>query len=344
MSRRTRRKRASAEGFSLSFLDAVSCGFGAIIILLVLSKIGEPRAVEQAKRDTEARLAELQEELHEIRGETEILNRELITAERQLSIEQQQIARLRGDMSEIQGEFAASKQLSEIQEILSGRLLAAQQELSEEMKRLLGRGYRRPVADATVGGIPVDSEYIIFVIDTSGSMYTNAWQLVVRKIAEVLAIYPKVKGIQVMNDMGKYMFGSYAGKWIPDTPGRRRVIVDRLRNWNVFSNSSPVEGITRAIRNFAAEDKKISIYIFGDDFSSGKVEEVLRTVERNNQRDAEGKPMVRIHAIGFPTIFMVPGVGERSGVRFANLMRVLTQENGGTFVGLNDIRPATASR
>jgi hypothetical protein len=339
MSRKARRKRESAEGFNLSFLDAVSCGFGAIVILLVLTKIGEPRALEQAKRDLEARVADLQEELHEIRGETEILNRELVSRQQQLSIEERQIARLRGDMSKISGEFAASEQLSEIQENLEGRLLAAQQELTEEMKRLLGRNYRRPKADATVGGIPVDSEYIIFVIDTSGSMFSNAWPLVNRKLAEVLAIYPQVKGIQVMNDMGRYMFGSYAGKWIPDTPGRRRIIVDRLRNWNAFSNSSPVEGITRAIRNFAAEDKKISIYVFGDEFTGGAIEEVLDAVGKYNQRDAQGNRKVRIHAIGFPTIFTAAGVGEKTGVRFATLMRILTEENDGSFVGLNTTLP-----
>ena len=39
------------------------------------------------------------------------------------------------------------------------------------MKRLQQQrgGLPRP-ADAPIGGIPVDSEYIIFVIDTSGSM------------------------------------------------------------------------------------------------------------------------------------------------------------------------------
>ncbi len=339
MSRRTRRKRGGAEGFSLSFLDAISCGFGAIVILLVLTKMGEPRALEQARRDLEARLAALQEELYEIRGETRVLNREMVSKQEQLSIEQELIARLRGDLSQIQGEFATSKQLSEVQEILEGRLLAAQQTLTEEMKRLLGRSYRRPKEDATVGGIPVDSEYVIFVIDTSGSMFTNAWPLVVQKMSEVLAIYPRVAGIQVMNDMGKYMFGSYAGKWIPDTPSRRRIIINRLRNWNAFSNSSPVEGVTRAIRNFAKDDKKISIYVFGDEFTGGSIESVLKAIERYNKKDAEGNPRVRIHAIGFPTIFSVPGVGEKTGVRFATLMRLLTQENGGTFVGLNTTRP-----
>ena len=33
-----------------------------------------------------------------------------------------------------------------------------------------------------------------------------------------LNIYHNVKGIQVMNDMGNYLFSRYAGQWIPDTP------------------------------------------------------------------------------------------------------------------------------
>jgi hypothetical protein len=42
--------------------------------------------------------------------------------------------------------------------------VAAQQELSEEMKRLQAQQvYRRPV-ESPAGGIPVDSEYIIFII------------------------------------------------------------------------------------------------------------------------------------------------------------------------------------
>ncbi len=339
MSSARNKRRNSTEGFNLSFLDAISCGFGAIVILLVLTKIGEPRALEQAQQSLETRRVELQQELHEIRGESTILDRELTALRQQLSKERQKVARLQGDFSSIQGEFASSQQLSEVQDILEGRLLAAQQSLTDEMKRLLGQTYRRPKADPTVGGIPVDSEYIIFVVDTSGSMFTNAWPLVIKKMSETLAIYPKVKGIQVMNDMGKYMFGTYAGKWIPDTPSRRRAIINRLRNWNVFSNSSPVEGITRAIRNFAKDDKKISIYVFGDEFTGGSMEEVLTTVERYNKKDAEGNPRVRIHAVGFPTIFTGAGVGEKTGVRFATLMRILTQKNGGTFVGLNTLIP-----
>jgi hypothetical protein len=332
------RRREGIEGFSLSFLDCICCGFGAIILLLVLTKIGEPRALEQARQDLDALVARLQEELFEIRGETRILNRELETRQEQLSEEQTRIARLQGDLSRIRGEFAASRQMSEVNEIVEGRLLAAQQELTEEMKRLLGRTYRRRPTDRTIGGIPVDSEYIVFVIDTSGSMANYAWPLVVQKMSQTLDIYPKVKGIQVMNDMGQYMFSRYAGKWIPDTPGRRRAILERLGGWHPFSNSSPVEGITRAIQAFAAPDKRISIYVFGDEFTGDSIDDVVRTVDEINRAGPDGSRRVRIHAVGFPVVFSEPGVREVTGIRFATLMRILCERNGGTFVGLSSTR------
>jgi len=334
----SRRGRRLSDGFSLSFLDVICCGFGAIILLLVLTKIGEPAALERSVEDLDRLVARLQQELFEVVGETNVLERDLKTRKEQLSEDQESVARLRGDLSRIQGEFAASQQRSEVNEIIEGRLLAAQQELTEEMKRLLGEAHRRPLTDATVGGIPVDSEYIIFIIDTSGSMTQHAWSLVQTKMKQTLEIYPRVKGIQVMNDMGQYMFSQYAGKWIPDTPGRRRVILDRLRGWNAFSNSSPVEGITRAIRTFAARDKKISLYVFGDEFTGSSIQEVLDTVDRINRRDAQGRRLVRIHAVGFPVTFAVAGASDYTGVRFATLMRHLCAENGGTFVALNGVR------
>ena len=337
--RRRRRGRRETEVFSLSFLDCICCGFGGIILLLVLTKVGEPRALEALRIELQGLAARLQEELYEIRGESNILNRELVSKEEQISEKRAGIARLRGDLSKIQGEFAASQELSEVSGIIEGRLLAAHQELSEEMKRLLGQSHRRQPDDATIGGIPVDSEYIIFIIDTSGSMQNYAWPLVLQKMKETLDIYPGVKGLQVMNDEGTHMFRNYAGKWIPDTPGRRKIVLDRLRTWFPFSNSSPVEGIERAIRSYAASDKKISLYVFGDEFTGSSIEEVVETVDLINREDAQGNRMVRIHAIGFPTMFSNAQFPENTGVRFAALMRELCRRNGGAFVGLSWRRP-----
>ena len=218
------KKRRDIEIFSLSFLDVICCAFGAIILLFVLSKFAEPMVIEEIRADLQLEVQRLEEELHEIRGETAVLNRELVAKKEQLSVEKKRLARLRGDLSEIKGEFAASKQYAEVQNIIEGQLARALQELTAEMKRLLKK-IPRKVAKPTVGGIPVDSEYIIFIIDTSGSMQRNAWALVQKKLAETLEVYPQVKGIQIMNDMGIYMFSQYRGKWIPDTPARRRAII-----------------------------------------------------------------------------------------------------------------------
>ena len=49
----------------------------------------------------------------------------------------------------------------------------------------------------------------------------------------------------------------------------------------------------------------------------------------------DGTRRVRIHAVGFPTVMQDTNGPGNTGERFATLMRILCQKNGGTFVGLN---------
>ena len=64
-----KKKQRNIEAFSLSFLDCICCGFGAIILLLVLSKIYDPVIYEKSEEDLQQLIALLQEELFEIQGE-----------------------------------------------------------------------------------------------------------------------------------------------------------------------------------------------------------------------------------------------------------------------------------
>jgi hypothetical protein len=331
-----KRRRRETEIFSMSFLDVISCGFGAIILLLVISKIAEPLAIEQVNADLTGVVAAMDVRLHEIRGETQILNRELIAKQEQLSEQKKKLARLQASLTQIEGEYQAARTDSATQQLIAGELEQASQELSEEMRRLLA-GYHRPVEDAVIGGVPVDSEYIIFVIDTSGSMQQFAWSMVRRKMKEILEIHPTVKGIQVLSDMGDYMFSQYAGRWIPDSEARRRAILSRLSSWAPFSNSSPAEGVTSAIQRFYAPDKKISLYIFGDDFSGGVMQDVVNTVRRINSGTKGKGSRVRIHTVGFP-VHLVQSGGLQNAARFAALMRKLAEENNGSFVGLSSLK------
>ena len=69
--------------------------------------------------------------------------------------------------------------------------------------------------------------------------------------------------------------------------------MDRLRTWNAFSNSSPVEGINKAISTFYAPDRKISLYVFGDEFTGRSIDQVVKTVEKINRMDARGNRLVQ---------------------------------------------------
>lgn len=324
------KKKRNIEAFSLSFLDCICCGFGAIILLLVLSKVYEPAILEKTKDDLNQLIAALQEQLFEIRGDTVVITRELGRVRLDTSETKMRLQTLQKELNKFQGQYELLDMDDPVLNIDEGELRAARQRLTEEMLNL--RPFRR-AADDAVGGIPVDSEYIIFVIDTSGSMQAK-WTWAEQKLDQVLNVYPRVKGLQIMNDNGSYMFPQYGGTWIEDSPQIRQEIRARMRNWQAFSDSDPSDGIIYAIETFWAPDKKISIYVFGDEFQGGGMDKVLRDIDRANPEDENGDRRVRIHAIGFPYNFT--GTPPQSSQRFAGLMRVLCERHGGTFVALTE--------
>lgn len=330
-------RRRSTEVFGLSFMDCICCGFGAIVLLLVLSKSAEPTIREEQVEELEAREAQLRELAQRTAGEKEALADEVAATRKDREAATRELAALKVMSDALQQKTTDTRSDTQVADTIEQKLAAARQSLTEEMRRLQASG-RVPRSDAPVGGIPVDSEYIVFVIDTSGSMQRYAWRAMVDTMIEVLDLYPKVKGLQVMSDEGDYLFSSYrGGQWIPDTPGRRKAVIGAIRSWRTFSDSSPVEGIERAIRAFAAPDRKISIYVLGDEFTGASIDAVVQRIRRINPKDARGIPRARIHGIGFPTQYAQGGISP-TGIRFASLMRILCQENGGAFVGLTSTR------
>jgi len=312
-----RRERRDMEIAGLSFLDCICCGFGAIILLLVVVKIRQPILLEDLGGELMETVSHLRAVLDDLFDQTDDVEQELAVTESKLSEQRPELHRAKVD---------AERLLEELEELqVSQAFLERMRDIYDHARE---RTEQQAAPSSLVGGVPADAEYIIFVIDTSGSMINFNWQNVIEKIQETLDVHPRVKGVQVFNDMGKYMFSGYQGRWIPDTDRGRKIIMRYLRNWRSFSNSSPVEGITKAIRTFAPGYDKISIYVFGDEFTGDSIQEVVDNVDRLNR----GKS-VRIHAVGFSVIDhsgQLPPTIER----FATLMRVLCQRNGGTFVAL----------
>ena len=325
------KRRESAEA-SIAFLDVISCGFGAIVLLLIIARVGDPSMMDTDDSQLINQIKDQQETLFSVRGESIQLESELKSRQQQLSDKRDAIARLQAKLASVSKQAA---QLAQSQQVEKEQLQLVLQVLTEEMQRLLGDNFQSQ--DDLVAGIPADSDYIIFVIDTSGSMQTAAWARVQREMLNILDVYPEVTGIQVLNDMGQYMFNNYQEQWIPDSPAMRNSIIDRLAGWAPFSNSSPVEGINTAIQSFYKPGRKISIYTLGDDFQGRSIRQVVKTVDQLNKANASDERLVRIHALGFPVHLREGASPSASAIRFAALMRELSYNNGGTFIGLNEL-------
>lgn len=328
-------RRRDTEVFSLSFMDCICCGFGAIILLLVLTDVDQPVVIERARESLNAQLLKLQEELFLIRGDTDDLRRELQGRITDLESERVRLARLQGDLTDVRGEFAASRSDAAVTNIVESELVAAYQELTAEMERLQRQPRRVAAPAASVGGIPVDSEYVVFVIDTSNSMVTNHWESTVSIMNEILDIYPDLKGLQVLNDQGRFMFDDGPpGTWLNDTPVLRTRIRQRLPGWRPFSQSNPVPGIETALRIYREGGRRISIVVIGDEFTGDSMQVAADRIARLNAPGS--RPRARIHAIGFPA---GAGMPPFTNVQFSALMRVVTGRNEGTFVGITTQRP-----
>jgi hypothetical protein len=323
-------RRRSVEVFSLSFLDCICCGFGAIILLLVLTDYQRPAKLEASRINLQAQIRDLQQQLEVIRGESDDLERQLQGRVDKLQQERHELDHLSGDISGLQGKYSASKQEADVTNTVESDLVAAKQKLSAEMMRLLKDHASRPATEA-IAGIPIDSEYIIFIVDTSSSMTANHWDVNLAIIDEILSLYPHVKGLQVMNDQGTYMFNGTKGRWLDDTPEQRAEIRSRAKHWHAFSQSNPVPGMEEAIRSYWAADKRVSLYVLGDEFTGDSIQAALDSIGTLNKLDANGRRPIRIHAIGFPE---GPGMSPFTNIRFSALMRLVTEQNNGTFVGL----------
>jgi len=304
--------------FSLSFLDIISCGFGAVIMLILISKTHDDVSItgQDEIRDMLNTVITLENTISEIKN----------TIESQFSKADQ----ISNEKKQLETASTQLKHKIQQQEDKQASLAGDLQGLALVESTLKQASIQTPtrtntIRDEEVGGIPVDSDYVIFIVDTSGSMQ-QIWNRVSSEIINVLNIHPEVKGFQILNDMGRSMVSGYDGKWMPDTPGRRKNVINLFDRWAEMSNSSPVEGIETALRKYAKASITTSIYVFGDDYTGSSYDPVIDKITNQNTLTSSGTRLSKIHGVGF----ISPGTTDRFGI----LMRELTKRNGGTFLAL----------
>ena len=94
-----RPRRREIEIFSLSFLDVVSCGFGAMIVLLVVVIATQKQAVEQVSSDLRGQVSASTTTRETLADENQALVRELEARKRQLAQLQQRLTVLAASSS-----------------------------------------------------------------------------------------------------------------------------------------------------------------------------------------------------------------------------------------------------
>lgn len=327
-------KRREFEVFSLSFLDCICCGFGAIILLFILSMGVSRRDISKNRAELESILQERLAAYGMLTQTRERLAGELTVKERTLEEIEQDIVRIEAMLSELR---------ERIQNEAGGdrSLLTEVEDLRKEIAAMQKKPPIEQLDASTPIGIPVESNYVVFVIDTSGSMRdpntAMLWDFVTKKFEEVIRAYPTVKGVQFLDADGRFIIGR-SGEWIPDTPSARRAIIDAVLRYQIFSNSNPVPGIVRAIRTLHKPDDpdmRMGIYVFGDEFTD-TAESVLERIDRINPLREDGTRAITISGVGFPTLLRAGFSLGQTGVKFANLMRELSQRHGGAFVAVTE--------
>ena len=310
-------KKKDFDIFNLSFLDIITCGFGAIVLLVLIS---------HTDRDTpESNVDQVEIQLNQVLALKTQVNSLTKKIDQKKKLNEIELEDSRNLGREAQASLESLRKRENEERELAGDLdgLSLVQSTLERVS--ISPSTSNTPRDDEVGGIPVDSDYVIFVVDTSGSMKT-IWNRVTQEIINILTIHPQVKGFQILDDQGKAILAGYGGRWIPDVPFRRKSVMKLFKGWQSASNSSPVEGVLAALRKYKKQGHTIAIYVFGDDYTGDTYDSVIANITKKNTTQKNGKRLAKIHAVGFPSQYTTD--------RFGILMRELTKQNGGTFIAL----------
>ena len=323
-------KRRQIEVFSLSFLDCLCCGFGAILLLFILS-ISAGKADLESPVD-EDQLQEMRQQLAQIIADTEqkkqlierTTNRQQIKQERQrLEVS---IRKLQSTLEKLEQEFAV-KQAN----------LSIGQKANAEANRILQSFEFENLPPI---GLPADATHAVFIIDTSGSMRnqltSNLHYGVITQITELLNSLPILKKIQFLDSSGNYILDNSKATWLTDTAALRKNALQRVLTYKTLSASDPEPGIRKALRDLKPTLQKadyMSLYVIGDDFR-GSTQSFLVKLDRLNPKlPGSDKRAVSISAVGFPTSKDPFQVGALAGnTRFANIMREIAEAHDGVLI------------
>jgi hypothetical protein len=307
-----KKRRAETEVFGMSFLDVISCGFGAMVMMLLLAKSSVSDEPTVDIQNLLVQKIELSKEALASKSLAGELSDAKSALAQRAEVLQTQLSKLETSNAKLNA--STQKQRSTLEQ--------AQQQLRSVTSAQSDGGVGTMKSDY-VAGIPVGAEYILFIIDKSGSMDAQKAK-VTSVLRALLDVHPSVKGFQIMSDDGRFLSSDSAGAWIRDSKVKRDNAFFKYQRWVTSSDSNPADGIEKALKTYAKGNISLSIYVLGDDFNGASYDQVLDVVKRYNINKVTGQPIASIHGIEFR-----PSAGDD---RFATLMKEVAYQSNGVFV------------
>ena len=265
------RKRALPT-FNLSFLDIMFCGFGAVVLLVLIVNSQMVHHRKEKGLDLQERLNELEAEvqageqlLAELRNSMEQADSAIAAAREQSAVLIKKIRETERKTSTSSGSSLAEKQAIErlesdlkTLEAERKRLLAQKrrnQDSGQKARHFSGEGNRQYLTGLRLGG-----RRVLILVDASASMLDTTiiniikrrnlpeksrlqapkWQRTVRTVRWLLANLPtdSTVRIAVFNNRTRFL-GDSSSKWVPITSrGPVNRMVDQLRNTVPASGTS----------------------------------------------------------------------------------------------------------
>jgi hypothetical protein len=247
------RRRKSLSPFNLSFLDIMFCGFGAVVLLVLVINAATLRSRKEQHEDLRAEVMrqELevkagQEHLVELKNSVRKSNDQVIITQGRSKEVLALIKKTELELADLQKQTLARKEhINKLQTDLKtmdkenrrlGAELEADQEKGRKVRRFEGEGNRQYLTGLKLGG-----KRVLILLDVSASMLDRTivniirrrnmddatkrsspkWQQALKTVEWLLANLPPDSTLQLngFNTEAFSVLPETAGKWIPVTDG-----------------------------------------------------------------------------------------------------------------------------
>lgn len=343
--------------FSLSFLDIMSCGFGAVALIFLIIKHEADTRVEVENQDLLAEVSLLQEDISD--GEKQLVRAKNTVSELdQRLVEAHGLARrINENVRAVENRVARLDDNADDQQIeeLEQKLAEARrrrEELEEEqiergndVRRFVGEGERQYLTGLKLGGAR-----ILILVDASSSMLDDTlvnvirrrnmsdqvkrsspkWLKAVETVEWLTAQLPKQSSYQLYTfDTGfRSMLGDSEGSWL--NIGDAAVLEQSIVNLKkvVPRGGTSLENVLASLRNF--DQAPDNVYLITDGLPTQGRKEPRRGTISGSEREELFSEAVELLPYGIPVnVVLLPMEGDPMA---ASAYWKLAQRTGGSFL------------